>query len=241
MSVKNLLLSSFIIFMILGLSCSKSANLPPEPELSLISARYIEEEITVGIYTLPQYSIKLEFAYQDGDEDLGVLQEDLANGLRYRKYVKDQNDDLILIGSLDGLPEFNCQDYEILQADSYLNAFWGDTVLIDRSHRTGNLIIDFFIENQNQDFVPFEQIDFFPNAGCTPDFNHYILDVNETIPPGVSYSVTRDGSRRGTIVVDLIYSGFNYWLDIADFRMEVKMYDRTGNESNTITTGVISK
>ena len=209
--------------------------------MTFVSAQYVEEDITIGSVTLPQYSIQVEVAYQDGDEDLGVKAEDLMTDLNRDKYIEDQNGDLILIGSREGLPAFNCVDYEVIRSVAFRNVMQGDTVLIDPGFITGNATFEFLYENQNGDFVPFDQRDHFDGIGCNPDFSIYFVDVNDPVPPGVPYSITQDGSKRGRITFDLIFAGFQYWLDIADFKIRIQMYDRAGNASNVITTDAISK
>jgi len=129
--------------------------------------------------------------------------------------------------SYDTLPEFkkpyNCVNWEIRSVNNEVDTFY-----FERNPYHYNIFVKYFVKQNNGTFKEFDWVTEFayPQCGITFDGRFPVL----------SKDLGRAAALDGTIRYGMASTGFNFLFSTKTMYLEVTVFDRLLNQSNTVQT-----
>jgi len=179
-------------------------------------------------------TVVLTFKYQDGDANLGFdYSEDKPNPWIY---LKDNNNQFILLGSSDTLPGYDCFNWKTGEAIEYWEGYdienlaTSDTVLVEPNPKFFNFEIDFYtvIDNTRS------QIDLTQN--CYPGFDMRLYDFNKMSENPAIIEYFPKSEFQGEVVCKFISMGWTFIADNKPIIANFLIKDNDDNHSNIAET-----
>lgn len=211
----GILLLSWVSGLLLFLSCQPAPEFSNEPRISF--SRLEIREIAGSSFD----SLIVFINIQDGNGDLGLRDTETFFPFHpYAIFIDPITRDTLKYRSNDTLPEFNCEDYEIIRRNTSAGPR-NDTIFVIRNPNHFNFFLDFLVE-ENGVFRLYN----WARERCTPNFHGRFPLLSD-----------RPGQRP--IEAELRYGirgGFRLLFRNNALKLRISIKDRDLNQSNIVET-----
>lgn len=212
------------IVLIIGFSsCERPPEFPDNPIISLNNFEFKRSNDDL----FDSLNIFLDF--QDGDGDLGLAGDEVFPPYEIYNPILNNNGDTIRFGDSEGLPDLNCEDYELLvqTIETPDTTFTKrDTIFVERNPDHFNFFLEFWVKRNGEfELFNFSTNENWPN-NCTNGFNGRFPILNEGL---------RDRPLEGTLKYG-VRSTFLLQFRNDTLKLRARIQDRALNKSNWVET-----
>jgi hypothetical protein len=153
---------------------------------------------------------------------------------------------------ITGVPEFNnetaCDNYVMteikpslagimpLSSDEVDNGFYYDTILIERNEYYYNILIDFFIQEGDGEFVKWE-FPPYPFPVCSDSF-YGIMPIIDGNKRDANF-IVKGNRTSGSITMELRAYELRYYLENKKVKLRIQIIDNAQHKSNIVETDVL--
>lgn len=230
MLLKNIKLTGFLLGLFVLVSCERAPEFSDVPKIEFNNVEFI-------FNAMGQDSLAISVNFEDGDGNLGISSEEkkkppfhektyFSADPPYQKLYdveKISPDQLLRIGDLDSLPEYNCSFYEIRSRTIKVgekNETVTDTVYALPNPKNKNFFLTFLIKEDDGNFREFN----FSEETCITA-NGSFTKLN---------SEDHDRPLQGTLTYFYRTLDFRTYFGNNTIKIKVQIMDRNENFSNIV-------